>query len=146
MPSKTALLLFFTLWIARPITAGEPSPLKVSEMRVCQEIVDRQCRGAGTTFRSRVESVAFYTRVEGATGDGFVEHVWKREGKEVRRARVSIKAGSYRAWTTKRIAGQSGSWKVEILDPVGRSLGQLDFVVEKPNGAVGDQPDEPAGE
>ena len=115
-------------------------------MKVCREMVDRQCRGAATAFRPGVESVAFFTRVDGATGDGFVEHVWKRDGKEVRRARVPIKAGSYRAWTTKRIAGQTGNWNVEILDPVGRSLGHLTFVVEKSAGAADDQPDEPDGE
>ncbi|MEO6323198.1 MAG: DUF2914 domain-containing protein [Thermoanaerobaculia bacterium] len=146
MSPKNVILLSCTLAIACPITAGEPSALKVSEIKVCREMVDRECRGPATSFKAGTQSVAFFTRVDGATGDGFVEHVWKRDGKEIRRSRLPIKAGSYRAWTTKRIAGMSGAWKVEVLDPVGRSLGQLDFVVEKGKDAADSKPEVPASE
>lgn len=129
MPRQFNSLLIFTLLLAQPITVGDVSPLKASEMRVCQEIVERSCRGAAINFGPKTASVAFLTRIEGATGDAYVEHVWRFEKEIVRRARVNIKPGSYRAWSTKRIEARLGRWRVEVLDPVGRSLGKMEFTV-----------------
>lgn len=117
--------------LAAPPTVGD-SPLRVTEAAVCREIVDRGCDNEGRSFPSDVESVAFLTRVEGATGEAFVVHVWSFEGKEVRRARLSVKASPYRTWSVKRVKDQPGRWKVEVFDPIGRSLGVVDFTVQPP--------------
>ena len=116
---------------ARTATAEE-SPLKVTELAVCREIVDRGCDSEGRTFGADVENVAFLTKVEGATGEAFVHHVWSFEGKEVRRVRLPLKASPYRTWSAKRVKEQPGRWRVEILDPIGRSLGVVDFTVQAP--------------
>jgi len=116
---------------ARTATAEE-SPLKVTELAVCREIVDRGCDSEGRTFGADVENVAFLTKIEGATGEAFVHHVWSFEGKEVRRVRLPLKASPYRTWSAKRVKDQPGRWKVEILDPIGRSLGVVDFTVQAP--------------
>lgn len=112
--------------------AAEVSPLKATEMAVCREIVDRGCDSEGRTFGADVESVAFLTRIEGATGEAFVFHVWSFEGKEVQRVRLPVRATRYRTWSKKGVKGQPGRWKVEVLDPIGRSLGVVDFTVQPP--------------
>jgi hypothetical protein len=112
--------------------AVEVSPLRVTEMAVCREIVDRGCDSEGRTFGPDVENVAFLTKVEGATGEAFVHHVWSFEGKEVRRVRLPVRASSYRTWSAKRVKEQPGRWKVEVFDPIGRSLGVVDFTVQPP--------------
>jgi len=125
------LLLGLPALLAAP-PAAEASPLKATEVAVCREIVDRGCDSEGRTFGPDVESVAFFTKIEGATGEAFVFHVWSFEGKEIRRSRLSLKASPYRTWSLKRVKDQPGRWKAEVLDPIGRSLGVVEFTVQPP--------------
>ncbi len=85
--------------LAWPITAEDPTALRAVELEVCQEIVDFECQGTDRAFGPDVEIVAFLTRIDGATGTAFVEHVWTQDGKEVRRVRLPIKTSSYRTWS-----------------------------------------------
>ena len=112
--------------------AADVSPLRVTELSVCREIVDRGCESEGRTFGPDAESVAVLTRVEGATGEAYVFHVWSFEAKEVQRVRLPVRAAVYRTWSKKGVKGQPGRWKVEVLDPIGRSLGVVDFTVQPP--------------
>jgi hypothetical protein len=126
------LLLGLPALLAQTAGAADASPLKVTEMAVCREIVDRGCDSAGRTFGPDVESVAFLTRVEGATGEAFVFHVWSFEGKEVQRVRLPVRASPYRTWSKKWVKEQPGRWRIEVLDPIGRPLGVVDFAVQPP--------------
>jgi len=122
--------LLFTVLTVRPITATDESPLKASDIVVCRRVVDASCQGTDLPFSDDTESVAFLTRIEGSTGDAYVEHIWFYGGKESRRVRLVLRGSPYRTWSTKRIKGMPGSWRVEVVDPVGRSLGAVDFSVK----------------
>ncbi|MBK9374463.1 MAG: DUF2914 domain-containing protein [Holophagales bacterium] len=124
------LLLGLPGLLGAPVAIVEVSPLKATEIAVCREIVDRGCDSEGRTFAADVESVACLTKIEGATGEAFVFHVWSFEGKDVQRVRLPLRASPYRTWSLKRVKDQPGRWKVEILDPIGRSLGVVDFTVQ----------------
>jgi hypothetical protein len=125
------LLLFgLPALLGAPVAVVDASPLKATEMAVCREIVDRGCDSEGRTFGPDVDSVAFLTKVEGATGEAFVFHVWSFEGKDIQRVRLPIRASPYRTWSLKRVKDQPGRWRVEVLDPIGRSLGVVDFTVQ----------------
>jgi hypothetical protein len=126
------LLLGLHALLAPIPEAVDLSPLKITEMAVCREVVDRGCDSEGRTFGPDVENVAFLTRVEGATGEAFVFHLWSFEGKEIQRVRLPVRASSYRTWSKKWVKGQPGRWRVEVLDPIGRSLGVVDFTVQPP--------------
>jgi len=129
------LLLAGLLLLAPPAATPSPadvSPLKATEMTVCEEVVDRGCRAPSRSFGPDVEYAVFFTKVDGATGDAFVNHVWTFEGKEVRRERLPVRTSTFRTWSSKRIKGLPGKWRIEVLDPVGRSIGVVDFVVEPP--------------
>jgi hypothetical protein len=117
------------------LVGAADSPLKVGELEVCEEVVDRVCQGSTRSFGPEVELVYFLTRVDGSTGEAFVTHVWTFEGNEVRRVKLPVRTSSYRTWSSKRVKGLPGKWRVEILDPVGRSLGVVDFAVEPPHGS-----------
>ena len=112
--------------------AAADSALRASELEVCQDVADRRCVGSDHTFAPDVESVTFMTRIEGATGEAFVVHVWSFEGSEVRRIKLPVKNASYRTWSKKGIRNLPGKWKAEVLDPVGASLGSVEFVVLPP--------------
>ncbi len=101
-------------------------------MTVCEEIVDRGCRGPSRSFGPDIDGVTFFSKIDGATGDAFVTHVWTFEGNEVRRVKLPVKTTSFRTWSSKRVKGLPGKWSVEVFDPVGRSIGVVDFVVEPP--------------
>ncbi len=126
------LLLGLPALLASPAPVAEVSPLKATELAVCRDVVDRGCDSEGRTFGPDVENVAFLTKFEGATGEAFVFHVWTFEGKEVRRVRLPLRASPYRPWSSKRVKEPPGRWRVEVLDPVGRSLGVVDFTVQLP--------------
>lgn len=135
MPRTALSLLVSTCLAANSITADDESALRASEVGVCQEIVNFECRGIDRSFGPDVENLVFFTRIEGATGDAFVSHVWSFEGKEVRRVRLPIRNSSYRTWSMKRVKGLPGRWRAEVLDPIGRSLGTVEFVVAPPREA-----------
>ena len=128
-------LLTGLLLLAPPVASPpsqDSSPLKATEMTVCEEIVDRGCRGPSRSFGPDIDGVTFFSKIDGATGDAFVTHVWTFEGNEVRRVKLPVKTTSFRTWSSKRVKGLPGKWSVEVFDPVGRSIGVVDFVVEPP--------------
>jgi hypothetical protein len=132
MKLACAALLAAASLAARAPLAADASPLRVTELGLCEEVAERRCSGADRTFAPDVEAISFVTRVEGATGEAFVEHVWSFEGEAVRRIRLPIKSSSYRTWSTKTIRNLPGSWRAEVFDPLGRSLGSISFVVRAP--------------
>lgn len=128
-------LILYTVLASAPITAQEDaSPLKAVELSVCQELVDKACSEPDRAFDASVPSVVFLTRIEGATGDAYVEHVWTLEGKVQRRVKLPLRSSPYRTWSKKTIKSLPGRWRAEVFDPVGRSLGAVDFVVRKAAG------------
>jgi len=132
MKSTARLLVVLGGLFALGAARAEDSPLRVTELDVCEDVVDRSCRGGGRSFSAELESLTFVTRVEGATGEAFVTHVWTFEGEEVRRIRLPIRKVSFRTWSKKTIKKLPGRWKAEVFDPLGRSLGAVEFVVRAP--------------
>jgi hypothetical protein len=133
MKSAAGLLVLCGALVLVPAAVhGDDSPLRATELDVCQDVVERECQGSDRTFAADVESVSFVTRVEGATGDAFVFHVWTFEGQEVRRIKLPIRRASFRTWSKKTVKNSPGRWRAEILDPLGRTLGAVDFRVLPP--------------
>jgi hypothetical protein len=124
------LLLLTPTWRA----GADDSPLKAVELIVCQQVVDRACQAPSRSFGPDVEEVSCLSKVDGATGEAFVSHVWTFEGKEVRRVKLPVKTTSFRTWSSKRVKGLPGKWRVEVFDPLDRSIGVVDFTVEPPQG------------
>jgi DUF2914 family protein len=111
---------------------AEESALRATQLDLCREVVQRECRGLDRTIDPDVESVYFMTRIEGATGEAYVFHVWRFEGEEVLKVKLPVRGSVYRTWSAKVVKGLPGHWRAEVLDPVGRSLGAVEFVVSQP--------------
>ena len=131
---KSLMILGGLLLLSAPQAPADESPLKVAELIVCQAVADRSCQAPSRSFGPEIEAVSCLSKVEGATGEAFITHVWQFEGKETRRVKLPLKTASYRTWSSKRVKGLPGKWRVEILDPLDRSIGVVDFTVEPPNG------------
>lgn len=128
-----AALLGATALFSAARRADAASPLKVTSAAVCASDAET-CEPTEQVFGSGVASLRFVTVVEGATGEAWVEHVWRREGREVFRLKLGVKAHRTKTASKKSIAGLAGNWTVVALDPVGRELAKVSFLVEPPEG------------
>ena len=109
-------------------TASEPAaPMAAPASRsvslaVGRRIVDDDVIGrpqAGDPFLAG-ETVYAHTKIA-SFRDGFLEHVWKRDGVEVLREVMPIGEGRcWRTWSYHRV--ESGDYTVEVFAPDGKRL------------------------
>ena len=83
MKSLTTTVIGFALVaLLAPIGVSAQRGLSVSESSVATNVVDRMPTGVANTFRSNVERVYAWTRIEGANGDTMIHHVCIHQGVE----------------------------------------------------------------
>jgi hypothetical protein len=114
-------------------TASEPTPpiaappVRIVSLAVGRRIVDDDVVGrpqAGDPFLAG-ETAYAHTKIA-CFRDGFLEHVWKRDGVEVLREVMPIGEGRcWRTWSYHRL--ESGDYTVEVLAPDGRRLAWREF-------------------
>jgi len=109
---------------AAPVAA--PSTRLVS-LAVGRRIVNDDVIGrpqAGDPFLAG-ETVYAHTKIA-CFRDGFLEHVWKRDGIEVLREVMPIGEGRcWRTWSYHRL--ESGDYTVEVIAPDGQRLASRSF-------------------
>jgi len=109
---------------AAPVAA--PSTRLVS-LAVGRRIVNDDVIGrpqAGDPFLAG-ETVYAHTKIA-CFRDGFLEHVWKRDGIEVLREVMPIGEGRcWRTWSYHRV--ESGDYTVEVFAPDGQRLASRSF-------------------
>ena len=109
---------------AAPVAA--PSTRLVS-LAVGRRIVNDDVIGrpqAGDPFLAG-ETVYAHTKIA-CFRDGFLEHVWKRDGIEVLREVMPIGEGRcWRTWSYHRV--ESGDYTVEVIAPDGQRLASRSF-------------------
>ena len=107
--------------------AGERAAGKASAVAMGRRIVNREVVGGespDSPFRAG-EVIYAHSTVAGQ-GDGFIEHVWSRDGVEV--ARHYMPVGSDRRWRTwSRHRLLAGEYLVEVFGPSGRRLASHRF-------------------
>jgi hypothetical protein len=110
--------------LAAPVTA--PSTRLVS-LAVGRRIVNDDVIGrpqAGDPFLAG-ETVYAHTKIA-CFRDGFLEHVWKRDGVEVLREVMPIGEGRcWRTWSYHRL--ESGDYTVDVFAPDGQRLASRSF-------------------
>jgi hypothetical protein len=97
-----------------------------AEVKAATGIENKMPTGEGTSFKAK-EKVFVWSEVTGAAGQE-VEHVWKRDGKEVNRAKFSIGAKRWRM-NSRVPSAAKGAYVVEVM--LGeQKLGEVSFTVE----------------
>jgi hypothetical protein len=95
-------------------------------VKAASSIENRLPVGEATSFKAG-ETIYVWSEVTGAAGQE-VEHVWKRDGKEVRRAKLSIGAKKWKTNSRMQKVGK-GSYVVEVV--LGeQKIGEVSFTVE----------------
>ncbi len=102
--------------------SDEPTAL----LKAATSIEARQPVGEATEFKPG-EKVYVWSQVKGAEGQE-VEHVWKRDGKEIQRYKLDIGSANWR--TSSRLQSvKPGSYTVDVMSG-DRSLGSISFAVK----------------
>jgi hypothetical protein len=121
--------LIASIAMALLVLTVAPDPARAdptAEAKAGTGIEKRELTGAGTSFK-KGETVYVWSSVDGASGKT-VEHVWKRDGKEVRKASFPIKAGHWRV-NSKYTSAQAGSYVVEVIAEA-KKIAEVAFKVE----------------
>jgi len=109
------------------------SGLQVDQITFATSIEDRQPIGPGTSFPADVERVFCFTAINGAEGETSVSHVWYFNDTEMARVPLSIRAASWRTWSSKRIMPYwIGQWRVDVESADGEVLTSKEFTIAAP--------------
>lgn len=111
---------------AKPAAAAAAAAEGKADVKACTGIENRMPTGEGTSFKAK-ETVYVWSEVSGMAGKD-VEHVWKRDGKEIRRAKFSVAAKRWRMNSRQQNAAK-GAYEVEVVAG-DQKLGQVTFTVE----------------
>ncbi|MDR1941146.1 MAG: DUF2914 domain-containing protein [Endomicrobium sp.] len=107
------------------------SALKVSESAVCTAISDRQPEGTASEFSKDVAKIYYWTRIDGASGDETVKHVWYAGDNVIGEVSLNIKTPSYRTWSSKTVyPGLEGDLSVAVVDAEGNVLKKDAFKIQ----------------
>jgi len=119
-PTTTSISSEFAAPVAAPST-------RLVSLAVGRRIVNDDVIGrpqAGDPFLAG-ETVYAHTKIA-CFRDGFLEHVWKRDGIEVLREVMPIGEGRcWRTWSYHRV--ESGDYTVEVFAPDGQRLASRSF-------------------
>lgn len=124
-----SFLLAATSFPGEPATPAKPEV----ELAIGYDVVARKVEPvpAGHVFQEG-ERVTTWTSVAGLS-NGFIEHVWVRDGVEVARHYLPVGAGRrWRTWSRHKV--KAGVYEVQVIGPDGASLGTVKFDVEVASG------------
>ena len=131
MKLAMALLAFAVAPLAaQDSTAARPAALQVVDAAIAKSVVDRAPQDTGSTFGADVAQLICWTKIEGASGDMTVHHVWFHGDQQVADVELHVAGSPWRTYSRKTVpADWTGAWHVEVRDANGTVLKRLDFKV-----------------
>ena len=131
---KTVLLTFLLLLPAFSSAGAqekESATMTITRFLTCQTVENREPVEVTNTFSDSTGKAYAYLEAAGISGDVEVSFVWYHGDKEVARVPLSIRQGNrWRTYSSKKLAGRTGAWRVEIQDNNSNALASLNFTVE----------------
>ena len=124
-------ILLWLLALTCGLSTGHALALEVAEGVITTQVSERSPVDAVQVFPAASAGKLYcFTRVTGAAGEAAVVHVWYRNGVEVRRMRLPVRAADWRTWSVMAIDPEwTGEWKVEVRDDRGRLLRSVPFTL-----------------
>lgn len=127
--------ILIVLWLAIllvPAVAQEATPpFSVVRLLTAAGVADREPVDIADTFPASVEHVVCFLEADDIATDTTAVFVWYLQDVEMARVPVPVKAGKrWRTWSSKTIAGRSGSWRVDLEDNAGQVLKSVRFTVQ----------------
>ena len=124
------IMLSLTLCISINAVAQEASSIQLESAVVCENIVDREPEGAGTSFSVTVGKLFCFSKITGAENPIEIAHVWYFGDTERARVVLPVKANTWRTYSSKVLQDHEiGAWHVDLLGPEGDVLETIEFEV-----------------
>jgi len=117
---------------AMQATAEMSAPVfSVSRMLIAGSIEDREPVGAVSAYSASTEKVYCFLEATDITEDTEVSFVWFHEDKNMATVTLQLKKGpKWRTYSSKKLGGLTGAWKVELHDASGNVVLDVGFTVE----------------
>jgi len=135
---KTHLTFFKTLGVflilfifLSPASAMDDPGYVISRMLVCVTVSDKEPVHPSETFAVDIGTVYCFLEAKEIEQDTTVSFVWYYENREM--ARISLplqKGGRWRTFSSKKLEGLRGNWKVELVEASGIVLNTISFQVQ----------------
>ena len=113
-------------------TAGaqEANKLQIVAAAICKDVVDREAVDVGTQFSSSVPRLYCFTKAVSTEIPTEIVHVWSYGDVERARVSLSVKAATWRTFSSKAIQShETGTWRVDVLDTSGNLLETINFEI-----------------
>jgi len=124
------IICLASLWLPQSVRAEE-SGMTVSRMVTSTDVADREPVGVANTFPASVNEVYCFLEARSIRHNTEVSMVWYYEGNETALVTLLLKPSNrWRTWSSKKIAGRVGHWKVSLQDADGNEISAVDFTVE----------------
>lgn len=125
----TILLLLPAL--SNALAQEESAQITIKRFLTSTAVEDREPVGATDTFTADALKAYAYLEATGISADVEISFVWYHGDTEVARVPLSIRKGNrWRTYSSKKLAGRSGAWRVDIQDSTATVLASINFTVE----------------
>ncbi len=109
----------------------ESAQMTVERFVASRNVENHEPVGVTETFSADTEKAYAFLEATNISADVKVDFVWYHGDTEMARVPLSIRKGyRWRTYSSKKLAGRTGNWRVEIQDQSGKSLASLEFTVE----------------
>ena len=131
---KKYLIMFMIIVIAAAsnvVFTGTADAFSIERLVIAGSIEDREPVGVVGAFPGSTEKVYCFLDARDISADTTVSFVWYFGETEMASVELSLREGSrWRTYSSKKLAGNTGSWKVELQDENGEVLETVEFTVE----------------
>lgn len=112
-------------------TSAEADAMSVARLELCSGVENREPVGAADTFMADIAVVYAFLEMRDIPEETTVSFVWFHGDDEAARVPVRIgQSGRWRTYSSKKLGGRIGGWRVEIQDEKNTVLGTADFTVK----------------
>lgn len=110
----------------------QPASGSVTKKAFTTSIVDGKPADDQRAFENTVDTIYFYTILEGLKGQT-VTHRWKYAGHTISNADISVTDDPFRTWSSNKLEPNwTGFWTVEVLDSNSKVIGLGTFQYDHP--------------
>ena len=125
-----AALLLLLVFISPAFSMDDPGFI-IERMVISGKIVDLEPIAIGEVFSAVTEKVYCFLETRDIDEDTLVSLVWYFENKEMSRVSLPLTKGPrWRTYSSKKLGGLKGAWKVELQDSSGIVHNSVTFQVQ----------------
>ena len=129
--NKLNLVIFTTLLFSSVLFAQQQPAVTVEEIVICTAVENRMPAGVDTLFNKDVGQLYCFTKLNSDQDTTAIKHVWFHNDEQMAEVNLTMKAKSWRTWSSKNIAPDwTGDWRVEVQTASGDVAGQKTFKIK----------------